>query len=279
MSYITGNPTCGLVDLRDIFGAPDRSLQSPDGPPDEHYRCLLLDPALCPALRGGTAARARLPTRRVARARYCPPLVAGLTARPARRSEAGDDGEPGDRSLSVAAVVRARPSLLRRAVRAAAGRAERGEPGGRAGGAGAGLRGDRRIGGAVRCAGRNRRGDQTRNAERGTRNRGWKIARLFRVPGGVGEGQVRLLGRRYARATGGSRDRPPGGGGAVSLRPTTRRPPARSRHAPPAAPARAQDSRPARRVAGGSGRLAVRRCRPQAVAARGGGGSRAGRGP
>src|SRR5881409_2457085 len=122
--------------------------------------------------------------------------------------------------------------------------------------------------------------------KRGTRNAGWKIARLFRVPisafrvpGGVGEGQVRLLGRRYARATGGSRDRPPGGGGAVSLRPTTRRPPARSRHAPPAAPARAQDSRPARRVAGGSGRLAVRRCRPQAVAARSGGGSRAGRGP
>src|SRR5207249_10991946 len=91
MSYITGNPPCGLVDLRDIFGAPDRSLQSPDGPPDEHYRCLLLDPALCPALRGGTAARARLPTRRVARARYCPPALAGLTARPSRRSAAGAD--------------------------------------------------------------------------------------------------------------------------------------------------------------------------------------------
>src|SRR2546425_10724683 len=84
----------------------------------------------------------------IARERYGPPTVAGLTARPSRRREARDDSESGDRSLSFAPAVRARPGPLRRAVRAAACRAERGEPGGGAGGAGGSIRRDRRPGGA-----------------------------------------------------------------------------------------------------------------------------------
>src|SRR2546429_4181959 len=42
-----------------------------------------------------------------------PPTLAGRAARPARGREAGDDRQPGDRTLSRAQAVRARPGALR----------------------------------------------------------------------------------------------------------------------------------------------------------------------
>src|SRR3989454_5406759 len=138
--------------IRGPLGHPDGSVSL--SPADELRGRLRLDPAVRAALRGGAAARARVPARRAARPRREPPGgVAGLAARPSRGRAAGNDGEPGDRSLSRAAAVRARSGSLRRAVRAALGRARPGEPPGRAGGAGARARGGRWFGKTVRWAG------------------------------------------------------------------------------------------------------------------------------
>src|SRR5213076_588213 len=76
--------------------------------------------------------------------------------------------QPGDRTLSRAQAVRAGPGALRRAVRAARHGARHREPRGRAGGAGAGVRGDGWARGAVWRGGGDRGSDQTRNAECGT---------------------------------------------------------------------------------------------------------------
>src|SRR2546422_800228 len=81
-----------------------------------------------------------------------PPALAGRAARPARGREAGHDRQPGNRALSLVEAVRARPGALRRAVRAARRGARHREPGGRAGGAGTGVRGDGWVGGVVRSA-------------------------------------------------------------------------------------------------------------------------------
>src|SRR5688572_24434835 len=125
-----------------IYSGPLHELvNAQEAPFGERLRRLLLDSPLRPALRSGAAPRARVTPERAARARRHPPAVAGLAARPARGSEARDDREPGDRSLSRAVAVRTRSDLLRRSIRAAALGAHRGEPGDRAGGVGTGVRG------------------------------------------------------------------------------------------------------------------------------------------
>src|SRR2546429_8817280 len=127
MVYLLRNQPCDPCDLRDIFG----SLKTPHAAQSsrELDRRLLLDPPLRPALRRGAATRARVPAVRLTRPRHHPPDLAGLATRSPRGSKAGNDGQPGDRSLLVAAAVCARPGPLRRAVRATAGSAEPGEPG------------------------------------------------------------------------------------------------------------------------------------------------------
>src|SRR3989475_11815562 len=150
--------------IRGPLGHPDGSVSL--SPADELCGRLRLDPAVRAALRRGAAVRARVPAWRAARPRREPPGdVAGLAARPSRGGAAGNDGEPGDRSLSRAAAVRAGSGSLRRAVRAAADRARPGEPRGGAGGAGARVRGDRWFGRTVRWAGADRRCNQMRSAE------------------------------------------------------------------------------------------------------------------
>src|SRR2546426_2413146 len=98
----------------------------------------------------------------------------------------------------------------------------------------------------------------------------------FRVSFGVGQGEIRLLGRSHTCATGDDRDRAGRGGGEVPRLPAARRAPARPRHASPAAAARHQDAGRTRRAARGSRRVAVRPRRPASVAARGGAPNRAG---
>src|SRR5437899_10861206 len=142
----------------------------PDTPPGERFRRVLLDPVGCAAVRSGAPIAARVPSppRRAPLIRRSPPAVAGIAARPARGGEAGDDGEPGDRTVRRAQAVRARPGALRRAVRAAARGARPCESGRRACRAGARVRGDGRVGGAVRYAREDRRSDSS--AECGMRN-------------------------------------------------------------------------------------------------------------
>src|SRR5881398_1464564 len=155
-----------------IYSGPIVGLAyDPDTPSHERYRRLLLDPAVRTALRDGAATRARVAPSSPAGTRRHPPTLAGRAARPARGCEAGDDREPGDRTLSRAQAVRARPGALRRAVRAACRGTRHREPSSRAGGAGAGVRGHRWHGRIVWRAGGDRGDDKTRNAERGTRNR------------------------------------------------------------------------------------------------------------
>src|SRR4029077_4066548 len=105
-------------------------------PTHERRRRVLLDSTVPAALRDRPAARARVAPGGAGGARRYPPGMAGVAARPARRSEAGDDGEPGDRALSRAQAVRARPGALRRAVLPPARGARPGESRDRAGGAG-----------------------------------------------------------------------------------------------------------------------------------------------
>src|SRR5439155_1391498 len=145
ISYIRGTQSCHLLDLRDIFGFHLSSTNDPDAPSGERFRRVLLDSAVRAALRAGATARARVTPRSAHRTRHrpYPPGVAGRAARPALGRDAGDDGEPGDRALSRAQAVRARPGALRRAVLAARHGARQREPRGRAGGAGAGVRGHR----------------------------------------------------------------------------------------------------------------------------------------
>src|SRR2546430_17610983 len=99
--------------IRGPLGHPDGSVSL--SPADELRGRLRLDPAVRAALRGGAAARARVPARRAARPRREPPGgVAGLAAPPSRGRGARDDGEAGAPSLFRAAAVRARSgSLLR----------------------------------------------------------------------------------------------------------------------------------------------------------------------
>src|SRR2546427_12546208 len=106
------------MDLRDIFGSHLSSENDPDAPTGERFRRVLLDSAVRAALRTGATARARVSPRGARRTRHRPhpPGVAGRAARPALGREAGDDREPGDRALSRAQAVRARPGALRRAV-------------------------------------------------------------------------------------------------------------------------------------------------------------------
>src|SRR5436309_8340419 len=267
-----------------IYSGPHLELgNDPDTPPGERFRRVLLDPVVCAAVRSGATIGARVPspTRRAALTRRSPPAVAGIAARPARGGEAGDDGEPGDRTVRRAQAVRARPGALRRAVRAAARGARPCESGRRAYRAGARVRGDGRVGGAVRCAAADRGSDSI--ADCGMRIADWKFTRRIRNPqsairnqGGVGPRQVRLLGRGHSRAAGGSGHRTSGGRGEVSLLPAARRAAARSRHAPPVAPARPQDARAPGGAPRGRHRVAVRPDGPPAVAARGGPDGRAG---
>src|SRR5438128_12393004 len=119
--------------IRGPIGHPDGSVSL--SPADELCGRLRLDPAVRAALRRGAAARARVPAQHVARPRREPPGgVAGLAARPSSGGAAGNDGEPGDRSLSRTAVVRAGSGSLQRAIRSAAGQAARADPRESAGG-------------------------------------------------------------------------------------------------------------------------------------------------
>src|SRR6266508_4694839 len=104
ISYIRLTQPCQLFDLRDIFGSHLASVNDPNAPSGERYRRVLLDPAVRAALRAGAAARACVSPRGTTRTRYRPhPTgVAGRAARPACRRETGDDGQPGDRTLSRA---------------------------------------------------------------------------------------------------------------------------------------------------------------------------------
>jgi len=152
-----------------IYSGPIADLKNgPDASPDERLYRLLLDPALRAPLRGGAASRARRPSLRAARPGRRTPALASLAARAARGCETRPDREPGDRLVSHAPAVRTRPGLLRRAIHAIARRAERREPGRRAGRAGAGVRGDGRLGATVRSAGQANGSDS--NAECGMRN-------------------------------------------------------------------------------------------------------------
>src|SRR5256885_8740499 len=154
-----------------IYSGPIVGLAyDPDTPSHERYRRLLLDPAVRSALRDGAATRARGAPFSPAGTRRHPPTLAGRAARPARGREAGDDREPGDRALSRAQAVRARPGALRRAVRAARRGARHREPRRRARGSGAGVRGDGWVGGTVRGAAEYRRSHT--NAECGGRSAG-----------------------------------------------------------------------------------------------------------
>src|SRR2546423_7454241 len=145
IAYISGNQLAANS-IFGIYSGPIVDLANdPDSPSHEQWRRVLLDPVVRAALRDRPAARARVAPRGPAFTRRHTPAVAGRAARPARRSEAGDDGQPGDRTLSHAQVVRARPGALRRAVLPAARGARPGESGNRAGGAGEGVRRDRRI--------------------------------------------------------------------------------------------------------------------------------------
>src|SRR5256712_5520132 len=106
--------------IRGPLGHPDGSVSL--SPADELCGRLRLDPAVRAALRRGAAVRARVPAQRTARPRREPPGgVAGLAARPSSGGAAGNDGEPGDRSLSRTAGVRARSGSLRRTTAAPAG--------------------------------------------------------------------------------------------------------------------------------------------------------------
>src|SRR6266513_1644488 len=269
-----------------IYSGPIAGLaHDPYPPTHERRRRVLLDSAVPAALRDRPATGARVAPGGAGGARRYTSGVAAVVARPARRGEAGDDGESGDRALSRAQAVRARPGALRRAVLPPASGAGPGESGDRAGGAGKGVRGDGRIGRAVRCAREDRRSDQVRSAECGVRNSGGESActlrtphSAFRTPGWVGEGKVRLLGRGHARAAGVSRRRSLRGGGEISRRPAARRAAARFRHASSLASARHPDAGRARRAARRSGGIAVRPRRPAAVAPRGGADCRAGGG-
>src|ERR1051325_4968681 len=186
----------------------------PNHPSHERLRGVLLDSAVPAALRDRSPTRARIAPGGAGGARRYPSGVAGIAARPARRGEAGDDGEPGDRALSRAQAVRAGPGALRRAVLPPARGARPGESGDRAGGAGTGVCGDRRIGRAIRCARGDRRSDKTRKSERGKRDRWRGATSLFRVPRsafGVGWGRGKFVS--WVAAT---RARP---GQAVIVRP------------------------------------------------------------
>src|SRR3989442_10244227 len=154
-----------------IYSGPHLELgNDPDTPPGERFRRVLLDPVVCAAVRSGATIGARVPspTRRAALTRRSPPAVAGIAPRPARGGGAGDDGEPGDRTVCRAQAVRAPSGALRRAVRAAARGAPSCESGRRACRAGGRVRGDGRVGGAVRYAREDRRSDP--GAECGMRN-------------------------------------------------------------------------------------------------------------
>src|SRR6266571_207169 len=285
ISYPSSNHLA-VISIFGIYSGPIVGLTHDPNPPSHERRSgVLLDSAVPAALRDRPATGARNAPGGAGGARRYAPGVAAVAARPARRREAGDDGEPGDRALSRAQAVRARPGALRRAVLPPARGARPGESGDRAGGAGKGVRGDGRVGGAVRCAREDRRSDRTRNAERGMRNSRGKSARLFRVPtsafrvsGGVGHRKVRFLGSRDARKTRRSGDRAGGRGGEVSRFPAARRAAARHRHASSLASARHQDAGRARRAARGGNRVAVRPRRPAAVAPRGSADCRAGGG-
>src|SRR2546430_1649997 len=127
-----------------IYSGPILGLaHDPPHPSHERRRRVLLDSAVPAALRDRPATRARIAAGGAGGARRYTSGVAAVVTRPARRGEAGDDGEPGDRAMSRAQAVRARPSALRRAVLPSARGAGPGESGDRAGGAGKGVRGHR----------------------------------------------------------------------------------------------------------------------------------------
>src|SRR5256884_6464218 len=168
------NTSLATPSIFGIYSGPIAGLAyDPDTPSHERYRCLLLDPAVRSALRDGAATRARVAPFSPVGTRRHPPTLASRAACPARGREAGDDRQPGDRTLSRAQVVRARPGALRRAVRAARRGARHREPRGRARGAGEGVRGDGWDRGGVWGTGGDRGGDQTRNAECGMRDAGF----------------------------------------------------------------------------------------------------------
>src|SRR5689334_4855862 len=122
----------GLISIR----------HDPKVPPDERLCGVLLDPPVRTALGDRSTTRTRVAPRGAHRARRYPPGVAAVVARPARRGEAGNDGEPGHRSLPRPQAVRARSRALRRRILPLARGALPGESGDRARGAGEGVRGD-----------------------------------------------------------------------------------------------------------------------------------------
>src|SRR5438046_8704371 len=142
-SYPSGNHLAASS-IFGIYSGPIAGLaHDPYPPTHERRRRVLLDSTVSAALRDRPATRARVAPGGAGGARRYTSGVAAVVARPAGRGEAGDDGEPGDRAMSRAQAVRARPGALRRAVLPSARGAGPGESGDRAGGAGKGVRGHR----------------------------------------------------------------------------------------------------------------------------------------
>src|SRR5690348_16201551 len=156
-----------------IFGIYSGPISIRHGPKvllDERLCGVLLDPPVRAALGDRSTTRARVAPRGAHRARRYTPGVAVVVARPARRGEAGNDGEPGHRSLPRPQAVRARSRALRRRILPLAHGALPGEPGDRACGAGEELRGNRWFGGDLRYAREDRGRNKVRSAECGVRN-------------------------------------------------------------------------------------------------------------
>src|SRR5689334_19468276 len=155
-----------------IYSGPISIRHDPKVPPDERLCGVLLDPPVRAALGDRSTTRARVAPRGAHRARRYPPGVAAVVARQTRRSEAGNDGKPGHRSLPRPQAVRARSRALRRRILPLARSALPGESGDRARGAGERFRGHRWSGGDLRYAREDRRSDPI--ADCGLRIADWK---------------------------------------------------------------------------------------------------------
>src|SRR5207302_3424274 len=113
ISYPSSNHLA-VISIFGIYSGPIVGRRyDPKPPSHKRRRRVLLDSVVPAALRDRPATGARNAAGGAAGTRRYPPGVAAVAARPPRRGEAGDDGEPGIRALSRAQAVRARSGALR----------------------------------------------------------------------------------------------------------------------------------------------------------------------